>query len=215
MTARLRAELEAHRTVNSLLARALNYPDAALVRSLTSGEFATALAAALRALGRPEAAALVAPLRSLYEASQQPDDSVPQQFLLELERDYTRIFFASSPRLAYLFESVYREGGLLQQSTFDVARLYHDAGIAPSQEFTLPPDHIALELEFLAFLFFQEAQALATQQADSASYAQSLRRTLLDRHLLQFAHILAARLAEHARCELYRATAAALRCYFS
>ena len=63
----------------------------------------------------------------------------PPNPLLDLEKDYTWMCFASKPRQVYLFESVYREGKLLQESTFEIARLYFEAGLQLTETFTLPP----------------------------------------------------------------------------
>ena len=83
--------------------------------------------------------------------------------LVEIEKDYTRMCFASKPRLVYLFESVYREGKLYEESTFQIARLYYDAGLKVEEAFRLPPPTtIAVELEFMAFLAFKETEGIRT-----------------------------------------------------
>jgi putative dimethyl sulfoxide reductase chaperone len=202
-------ELQAHAAINSLLARAMNYPDAALVALLTSGEFSHALGADLESLGHKDIREAIETLTAAYK--NKPDKA---EGLLDLERDYTRMFFASKPRIAYLFESVYREGRLLQESTFDIARLYREAGLVLNEDFALPPDHIAVELEFLSFLFFKEIQGLAERKEDTVEYARELRQMLLDQHLKQFALNIAERLGQHARCPLYQTTALVLRTYF-
>jgi len=202
------AALQAHAVVSSLLARALNYPDATLVDLVRSGEIATTLLDALGTLEKNEVRAEVEMLRQALAPTQ-------EGFLLELQRDYTRMFFTSAPRLVYLFESVYREGGLLQESTFEVARLYRDAGLAVQETFTLPPDHIAVELEFLSFLFFKELKGTDDGQADAVEYARELRGLLLERHLRAFALHLAEKMSQHARCQFYKVVGAALHGYFA
>ena len=202
------AALQAHSCVSSLLARALNYPDAALVGLVRSGEFAATLLNALESLEEHG-------VRAEFELLRQVPAPTQEGFLLELQRDYTRMFFASAPRLAYLFESVYREGGLLQESTFEVARLYRDAGLAVQETFTLPPDHIAVELEFLSFLFFKELEGANDGEADAVEYAQELRGLLLERHLQAFALHLAERMSQHARCQFYKVVGGALHGYFA
>ena len=59
----------------------------------------------------------MADLRKKY--TELPDSA--EDIRLALEKEYTWMCFASKPRLLYLFESVYREGKLLQESTFDIA----------------------------------------------------------------------------------------------
>lgn len=202
--------LQAHATISSLLARALNYPDATLVKSLTSGEFAHRCVESLDALGHNAAAGEIQTLIDDYDNG----GFTEAELLLDLERDYTRLFFASKPRLVYLFESVYREGRLLQESTFEVARLYRDAGLVLNDDFALPPDHIAVELEFLSFLYFKEIDGLKQNKEDAVEYACELRQMLLDGHLKPFAKNIADRLEQHAKCALYKAAAQLMRSYF-
>jgi TorA maturation chaperone TorD len=124
------------------------------------------------------------------------------------------MFFASKPRLAYLFESVYREGKLLQESTFQIARLYADAGLKLTEDFRLPPDHIAVELEFLSFLVFKEIEGTKKQDAKQIDYARELQAQVLKEHLRAFSQNLAEKVVEHARTAFYRTVALVLQqCY--
>jgi TorA maturation chaperone TorD len=102
----------------SRLAHALNYPDMDLASSLVEDRFRRDLMAVLPS----EARAVIEGL-SVYSGGEK------EQVLLDLERDYTWMFFASKPRIAYLFGSVYAEGKLYQDSSFEIARLYHEAGL--------------------------------------------------------------------------------------
>ena len=158
-------ELDAKATLYSLLAKAMNYPDGPLADSIANGEFAEALASSLEALGQDPIAHDVRQLGK--EIGRKPNQR--EKLLLELEKDYTWMFFASKPRVAYLFESVYREGRLLQDSTFEIAGLYRDAGLVLNEDFRLPPDHIAVELEFLSFLFYQELEGEKKENAPQTS----------------------------------------------
>ncbi len=189
----------------------MNYPDAALVDALASGEFANALVESLSCVRDKFARQKIEALAAEYSnrAASKPD------LLLDLERDYTRMFFASKPRLVYLFESVYREGRLFQESTFETARLYHDAGLVLNEDFALPPDHIAVELEFLSFLYFKEIEGVKDGKNETVEYARELRQKLLDEHLKPFALNVAERVGKHAKCALYKAIAAVMREYFS
>ncbi|MGZ4811829.1 MAG: TorD/DmsD family molecular chaperone [Terriglobales bacterium] len=202
-------QLEAKATLHSLLARALNYPDQQLADSLASGEFSAALADLLTTLGHDHAAAEV---RRLVK---DPQVKAAKTLRLNLEKDYTWMFFASKPRIAYLFESVYREGKLLQESTFEIARLYRDAGLVLNEDFRLPPDHIAVELEFLSFLYFKEHEAQKANKPKNVDYARELQAAVLDRHLRHFAQSVAQRVGENARTSFYRTVARILGSLYS
>ncbi len=206
------AEQEAKAALHSLLAQAMNYPDAKLVDSLRKGKFAGALSSSLVVLGNTSLKGDIKKCRKEYLRKDSMDK---KEMLLGLERDYTRMFFSSRPRLAYLFESVYREGKLLQESTFEIARLYRDAGLVLNEDFRLPPDHIAVELEFLSFLFFKEIEGLKNGNKETAEYARELQEIVISEHLRSLALNVAERVVQHARTAFYRTVARVLQQYFS
>jgi putative dimethyl sulfoxide reductase chaperone len=191
-------EVEAKATLHSLLAKAMNYPDEQLSESIASGEFAETLCDLLKALGHDQLG------KEVRRFGREAQRGKAKDLLLDLEKDYTRMFFASKPRLAYLFESVYREGKLLQESTFEIAGLYRDAGLVLNEDFRLPPDHIAVELEFLSFLFFKEIEGHRSHKHEAAEYARELQAAVIDRHLRSFAQSLAEKMTRHANTSFYR-----------
>jgi putative dimethyl sulfoxide reductase chaperone len=193
-----------HTTLYSLLAQALNYPDKDLVTDLVEGDFTAALEETLVGLGKPPA--LVKGLSDYYSRPGLDE----KDLLLELEQDYTWMFFASRPRVAYLFESVYREGKLYQESTFEIARLYHEAGLKLDEAFKLPPDHIAVEFEFMTYLSYQEREALQANATEKADYARDLQTKATEKHVGPFTLHLAERVEAKAKTVFYRTVAAVL-----
>ena len=193
------------------LSRALNYPDAALVEDLCSGDYCSSMAEALEGLNLKDLAAQTVALGKHYSESELP----VAELLLQLEREYTRMCFSSKPRQVYLFESVYKEGKLLQDSTFQIARLYYDAGLKVEEHFQLPPDHIAVELEFMAYLCFHEAMSRKPEDAERKQYANSLQRIVLETHLGPFSRAVAERLGAHAESEFYKLIARTLEQVFA
>jgi TorA maturation chaperone TorD len=190
----------------------MNYPDSTLVGMLQEDAMLDLL---LRSYEHGIGKSPTPEMLALKDECAQAVAGDPAEALLNLERDYTRLFFASKPRLAYLFESVYREGRLLQESTFQVARRYRDAGLTLSEDFRLPLDHIAVELEFLSFLLLKQAESVKHQDADANAYAQELRNVLLEEHLSALALALSERVGKHARHPLYRLAAALLAADFA
>jgi putative dimethyl sulfoxide reductase chaperone len=202
---------EARISLCALLSHALNYPDGALVESLIRGDFTDRSLDALDVLG---IGGLAACLRSLREECGDPGID-PAALLLEIEKDYTRMCFASKPRLVYLFESVYKEGKLYDESTFQIARLYYDAGLKMEEAFTLPPDHIAVELEFLSFLNFKQAEGIRANDRKIEDYAADLQKKVLEDHLCAFALSLSEKLGAHARTNFFRTVAGVMKAFFS
>jgi len=191
-------ELNAYMTVFSWLAKAVDYPDEELVFGLRQDNI-------LSHLSRPIAERIKSYVDSF--------DS-PEELLLELQKEYTRMCFVSKPRLVPLFESVYREGKLFQDSTFAIARLYDEAGIKLTDEFRLPPDHITLELEFMSYLIYQEMEAIKEGNRDNEEMAIYLQNETMERHLCDFVLQFADRLLQHARTPFYQGLGGVLREWF-
>jgi TorA maturation chaperone TorD len=175
------------------LAHALNYPDMDLASSLVEDRFRGDLMAVLP----PEARAVLEGL-SVYSGGEK------EKVLLDLERDYTWMFFASKPRIAYLFGSVYAEGKRYQDSTFEIARLYHEAGLKVEEAFKLPPDHIAVELEFMAYLAYSEMEAIKAGNSENEEYALELQRKALEKYVGPLARHIGERISGAAKTEFYR-----------
>jgi TorA maturation chaperone TorD len=143
------------------------------------------------------------------------EELVKPGILLELEKDYTRMCFSSKPRMVYLFESVYKEGKLYDESTFQIARLYYDAGLKVEESFRLPPDHIAVELEFLSFLTFKEMEGIRSADRKIEDYALELQESALKNHVKDFALSVAGRMEKHAGTGFYRFTARLMNAFIS
>ncbi len=202
----------ARASLYSLLAQALNYPDRDLAENLCRGDHMEETIKALKALGISGLEDYIKSLQKEYT-----DQNVdPAALLLEIERDYTWMCFAAKPRrLVYLFESVYNEGKLFDESTFRIARLYYEAGLKVEEDFRLPPDHIAVELEFMAFLCFKEMEGIRTGDSKIRDYAVELQGRTLDEHLRKFALAIADNLGKHARTSFYQATAKVMAAFIS
>lgn len=195
----------------SLLAQALNYPDRDLVQSLCRGDYPGEILDALDVLGLTGLKGCLETLQIEYDPN-----ADKEALLLEMEKDYTWMCFASKPRrLVYLFESVYNEGKLYDESTFSIARLYYEAGLKVEEDFRLPPDHIAVELEFMSFLCFKEMEGIRAGDSRIRDYAAELQNRTLDEHLRRFALTVAGNLGKHAKTSFYQVTAQVMTAVFS
>lgn len=174
--------------VFSWLSSAVDYPDEKLVGGMLQGEFIDNLP--------HEAAGRIKAYMNVFDSA--------DELLLDLQKEYTKMCFVSKPRLVPLFESVYKEGKLFQDSTFQIARLYDEAGIKLGEEFKLPPDHIALELEFMSYLIFQEIEAIKNGNELNEEMALRLQNETMHNHLIQFGIDFADRLVQHAETPFYQ-----------
>ncbi|HSF82111.1 MAG TPA: molecular chaperone TorD family protein [Anaerolineales bacterium] len=106
---------------------------------------------------------------------------LPEDHSSELAQAYTRLFLGPHKPLVYPYESVYIEGQLGGITCDQVKRCYAEAGLKLSTNQHQLPDHISVELAFMAYLAAQEEQD--TDQAQA--WRQKQRRFLLD-HLARW-----------------------------
>ncbi len=95
----------------------------------------------------------------------------------QLSIDHAALFVGPFELLAAPYGSVYTEDTrqVMGKSTMDVLNFYETAGL--SVEIKEPPDHIAIELEFMYYLCSKEAVAVRDNTSDAA---RSLRRQQAD-----------------------------------
>ena len=162
------AEAWARSQLYGLLARVFRAePDAALLTHMKGPEF-------LAALGR-DGARLVDFL----------DASSKEALIAELGEEHARLFLGPGAHVS-LHESVLvrREGGLLWGvETADVAAFMREAGFDLSVRSGMIPDHLSVELEFMAHLCREEALALRDGDDPLCRSARSWQGEFLARHL--------------------------------
>lgn len=86
----------------------------------------------------------------------------------QLSIDHAALFVGPFKLLAAPYGSVYAEDNrqVMGESTMDVLRFYEAAGL--SLEIKEPPDHIAIELEFMYYLCSREAVAVNDNKIEDA-----------------------------------------------
>lgn len=106
---------------------------------------------------------------------------------LDLARDYAKAFCGAGStkrNSAYPFESVYtsKEGYLMQEARDQALAWYHRFGLGKSDSWNDCEDHVALELEFVAYLAGKCVEALeaAGQDGDAQQGGAARVKELLD-----------------------------------
>jgi TorA maturation chaperone TorD len=86
----------------------------------------------------------------------------------QLSIDHAALFVGPFELLAAPYGSIYREKNrqVMGESTIEVLRSYQDAGL--TVDIKEPPDHIAIELEFMYYLCTREAAAVADGNGEEA-----------------------------------------------
>lgn len=163
MTSELQSAADRSRAYRAL-ARAFTLPDRPIYEELVSGELAEALQ-------------LDVPDEELAR------ELKPALSFEELQAEYLRLFEVGTPRPPCpLYEGAWREREFLDRRELmeELVRFYNFFGLTLGERPKELPDHLAIELEFLHFLAYQEAQALE-EGHDPGGYRRA-RRDFLRRH---------------------------------
>lgn len=108
------------------------------------------------------------------QAAQQANEAAQllnQTALEDLLVEYSRLFLGPFKLVAPPYGSVWLDNAktVMGNSTAQVAAVYQAHGLHLADDFPELPDHIAVELEFLSYLAFQQRQAQATGNHNEAT----------------------------------------------
>lgn len=101
----------------------------------------------------------------------------------ELLIDYARLFVGPFELAAPPYGSIYLEksGRLMGDSTMAVNKMYSESELSLTAEEA--PDHIALELEFMHYLYLLEAEAIGNCAVEHANKLRSIQLTFIKNYL--------------------------------
>ncbi len=124
----------------------------------------------------------------------------------ELTIDFSRLFVGPFKLLAPPYGSVYLETGrrVMGDSTIDARNRYREAGLILSDSMKEAPDHVAIELEFMYYLVFNENQARANSDDEAVLASLTMQREFLGEHLGAWAWHFAEKVEKHASTEFYK-----------
>jgi TorA maturation chaperone TorD len=114
---------------------------------------------------------------------------LPHRHLIEFEEEYVRVFMHDArgfPCPPYESAYVDPEGRAAGLVVTLLEREYAAAGLAPSPSLKDLPDHVAVELEFIAFLCGQEADAWNREVVKEGVQTLERQAAFLDRHLTRW-----------------------------
>jgi TorA maturation chaperone TorD len=132
---------------------------------------------------------------------------------LSLERailDFEALFRVPGPRYLSPYESVYRSqsaggrGCLCGPEAVAVEQFYLREGLTPNAGFTELPDHVGVEMEFMAFLCRKTWEAKKAGDPGAVQEYHHQQYCFFTEHLGGWAGLLAQRLASQAQTSLYR-----------
>lgn len=110
----------------------------------------------------------ICPEAALFSASM--EESILKYGNEELLVEYSRLFIGPFGVIAPPYGSVYLDGErrVMGDSTMKVIGMYRNEGLSGSADAGELPDHVAVELEFMSYLVFEEIKALETSDLRAA-----------------------------------------------
>lgn len=186
-------------------ARLFFYPDPGLSIAFEEERAQSELAEAVAQLERPPPAArALSALCAAWEESQRGD--------LSLAEEHSYLFARQVPVSPY--EGAYRSdlSAVPPSDLAEMAALYAAFGLRVAERAWERPDHVSLELEFIAALLSKQAYALERRWAARARVVAQARARFVREHLAGWFPQFAERLAAHARLRFYPAAARFARC---
>jgi TorA maturation chaperone TorD len=134
--------------------------------------------------GEADVDLLAAELAAVRDALPDPAEAAA---IDRLAVEHTRLFGAISPSygLPPPYESVQRETADAAELAAAVSACYSDAGFAAIDP-SVPPDHLGVELRFMALLCHDEMQQWQRNDAGTAVQSLARQREFLDDHVLQW-----------------------------
>jgi TorA maturation chaperone TorD len=124
--------------------------------------------------------------------------------------DFEALFRVPGPHYLSPYESVYQSqsaggrGCLCGPEAAAAERLYLKAGLEPTAGFSELPDHVGVEMEFMAFLCRKTVDAMRTSDCATAQEYHRQQYHFFTEHIRVWVGLLAERLASQAQTSLYR-----------
>jgi TorA maturation chaperone TorD len=125
--------------------------------------------------------------------------------LESLKIDYSKLFVGPYKLFAAPYGSVYLDGErkIMGNSTLDVKKRYHKAGLDTAKNFKDAPDHITAELEFIYYLIFKEIEAFSNSDTEEAIGFIQKQKSFLEDHLMAWVPEFANNIIEYAQETFY------------
>lgn len=128
----------------------------------------------------------------------------PDDVASELRLEYGRLFLGPGTLLCPPYGSMYLDGAVMGPSTLDVVRRYRGEGLKADASWREPPDHIAVELGFMARLSAAYCQATDAGEDVGASRLLRIQAEFLRDHLGRWGPLFSERLGLATSRHVYR-----------
>jgi putative dimethyl sulfoxide reductase chaperone len=125
---------------------------------------------------------------------------------------YSKLFLGPSEHLVPPYGSVYLEQKhqVMGDSTLATLEFYRRAGLSLAEEMKEPPDHIAIELEFMSYLIARKVAAAAAGKGEEAARFALMQQQFIDRFLGRWVPSFCGDMAEASESRFFRLLASCL-----
>ncbi len=135
-----------------------------------------------------------------------------EDWIEELAIEYARLFIGPENPLAVPYASFYLSESrlLITEETIEVRKRYLEAGMAVKGLYSIPDDHIGIELEFVYYLTKRILELLEEGKTEEASRLFEIREGFLREHLKKWIPIFTDKILESSQEDFYRGAAVIL-----
>jgi len=169
--------------IYSVLSNGFNYPSKELVEEMQNGNFLEILSHATFKLSINDIE-IKHSLETINNYIETWNGMNYENLLKELQVEYTRIFIGPMYVPCPPYESVYREGLVMQKSTIEVIETYAEAGLEISTNYKDNPDHIGAELEFMHYLCKNSEEAINEDNIEKMLKFLTIQERFIRDHIL-------------------------------
>jgi anaerobic sulfite reductase subunit A len=127
----------------------------------------------------------------------------------ELETEYANLFLGVKGKPPHPSESVYlsEDHAMYQEPWGRVLWSYRNAGVDKAKEYTEPEDHIAVELQFMAFLCRRTVEAMERDDKEEEKSLLQVQQDFINDHLAKWVPALTKDMLETANVDFYKGLA--------
>lgn len=135
------------------------------------------------------------------------------KWLEELSVEYARLFIGPNNPPAVPYASFYlsESRSLMTDETIDVRRRYLEAGMAVKDLYSVPDDHISIELEFVYYLTQKIIKLFEEGEREEASRLFEIREDFLSEHMAKWLFLFTDKVIESTQENFYKGIAFILR----
>ena len=135
------------------------------------------------------------------------------EWLEELALEYARLFIGPKNPPAVPYASFYlsESRSLMTDETIDVRKRYLEAGMAVKNLYSIPDDHIGIELEFIYYLTQKIIELFEQGQREDASRLFEMRSDFLSDHMASWLPFFADKVIKFTAEDFYKGAAFILR----